>query len=82
MDDVTIGEMLTAAHRGQVDYCAARENGVPKACAEQAAADSRGSRTCVCAITLLVDGSGTRRGGRINEHPAVVPSSRRGKNLQ
>ena len=25
---------------------------------------------------------GTRRGGRMNEHPAVVPSSRRGKNLQ
>ena len=22
MDDVTLGEMLTAAHRGQVDYCA------------------------------------------------------------
>ena len=21
MDDVTLGEMLTAAHRGQVDYC-------------------------------------------------------------
>ena len=21
MDDVTIGEMLTAAHRGQADYC-------------------------------------------------------------
>ena len=30
--------------RGQGD-------GVPKACAEQAAADSRGSRTCVCANT-------------------------------
>ena len=25
---------------------------------------------------------GTRRGGRMNKHPAVVPSSRRGKNLQ
>ena len=23
-----------------------------------------------------------RRGGRMNQHPAVVPSSRRGKNLQ
>ena len=21
MDDLTLGEMLTAAHRGQVDYC-------------------------------------------------------------
>ena len=21
VDDVTLGEMLTAAHRGQVDYC-------------------------------------------------------------
>ena len=27
-------------------------DGVPKACLEQAAADSRGSRTCVCAITF------------------------------
>ena len=27
-------------------------NGVPKACQEQAAADSRGSRTCVCANTF------------------------------
>ena len=26
-------------------------NGVPKACRKQAAADPRGSRTCVCAIT-------------------------------
>ena len=26
---------------------------VPKACPEQAAADSRGSRTCVCAITFV-----------------------------
>ena len=25
---------------------------------------------------------GTRRGGRANQRPAVVPSSRRGKNLQ
>ena len=33
--------------RGQGD-------GVPKACAEQAAADSRGSRTCVCANTLPI----------------------------
>ena len=23
VDDVTLGEMLTAAHRGQVDYCVA-----------------------------------------------------------
>ena len=32
--------------RGQGD-------GVPKACAEQAAANSRGSRTCVCANTFV-----------------------------
>ena len=30
----------------------------------------------------LWTGGGTRRGGRMNQHPAVVPSSRRGKNLQ
>ena len=35
--------------RGQGD-------GVPKACTEQAAADSRGSRTCVCASTFLFPG--------------------------
>ena len=27
-------------------------DGVPKACLEQAAADSQGSRTCVCVITF------------------------------
>ena len=58
--------------RGQGD-------GVPKAGVQQAAADSRGSRTCVCANTFMLRG-GTRRGGWMNEHPAVVPSSRRGKN--
>ena len=56
-------------------------DGVPKAGPEQATADSRGSRTCVCAITFMIRG-GTRRRGRMNQHPAVVPSSRRGKNLQ
>ena len=35
-------------------------DGVAKAGQKQAAADSRGSRTCVCAITLLIIGSGTR----------------------
>ena len=55
--------------------------GPPKACSQQAAADSRGSRTCVCANTFSL-GGGTRRGRRMNSHPAVVPSSRRGKNLQ
>ena len=40
-------------------------DGVPKACQEQAAADSRGSRTCVCANTLSSLG-GTRREGRVN----------------
>ena len=40
-------------------------DGVPKAGQKQAAADSRGSRTCVCASTLLVVGNGTRRGGRM-----------------
>ena len=50
---------------------------VPKACPEQAAAESRGSRTCVCANNLM------REGGKgENTRPAVVPSSRRGKYLQ
>ena len=40
-------------------------DGVPKAGQKQAAADSRGSRTCVCASTLLIIGCGTRRGRRM-----------------
>ena len=55
-------------------------DGVSKACAEQAAVDSQGSRTCVC--KHLRPRGGTCRGGRMNKRPAVVPSSRRGKNLQ
>ena len=42
-----------------------QEDGVSKAGPEQAAADSRGSRTCVCAITFSY-WCGTRRGGRMN----------------
>ena len=38
-----------------------QEDGVPKAGLQQAAADSRGSRTCVCANTQPVPG-GTCRG--------------------
>ena len=34
----------------------------PKAGQKQAAADSRGSRTCVCASTPVIVGGGTRRG--------------------
>ena len=41
-------------------------DGAPKAGQKQAAADSRGSRTCVCASTLLIVGCSTRRGGRAN----------------
>ena len=51
------------------------------ACRQQAAADSRGSRTCVCANNFSIAG-GTRRERRMNEHLAVVPSSRRGKKFQ
>ena len=40
-------------------------DGVPKACLQQAAADSQGSRTCVCANTQPGPG-GTRRRGRMN----------------
>ena len=52
----------------------------PKAWPKQVAADSRGSRTCVCANTYPAGWH--RREGRMNQHPAVVPPSRRGKNLQ
>ena len=40
-------------------------DGVPKAGLQQAAADSQGSRTCVCANTQPGPG-GTRREGRMN----------------
>ena len=53
----------------QTDKVSGQGDGVPKACSQQAAADSRGSRTCVCANTFSVWG-GTRRGqGRINVLP-------------
>ena len=42
----------------------ARRDGVSKAGLQQAAADSQGSRTCVCANTQ--PGGGTCRGGRMN----------------
>ena len=42
-----------------------QEDGVSKAGLQQAAADSRGSRTCVCANTFP-GGSGTCRGRRMN----------------
>ena len=49
----------------QQDRLSGQGDGVPKACSKQAAADSRGSRTCVCANTFSL-GCGTRRGGRMN----------------
>ena len=57
---------LLEAHRQMIiaEYCekighhelqaAGQEDGVPKAGLKQAAADSRGSRTCVCANTFLL----------------------------
>ena len=59
-EDLTLKQMFDC-HRaigGQGD-------GAPKACQQQAAADSRGSRTCVCASTFC-GGGGTRRGERMN----------------
>ena len=41
-------------------------DGVTKACAEQAAADSRGSRTCVCASTFLFFSGWHTQGRRMN----------------
>ena len=49
----------------QQDRVSGQGDGVPKACSQQAAADSRGSRTCVCADTFSC-WSGTRREGRMN----------------
>ena len=49
----------------QRDRFSGQEYGVPKACSKQAAADSRGSRTCVCGNTLSL-GDGRRRGRRMN----------------
>ena len=49
-------------------WTVAQGDGVPRAGGQQAAADSRGSRTSVCASILLIIGSGTRRGGRTPFH--------------
>ena len=54
--------------RGQGD-------GVPKECLEQAAADSRGSRTCVCASTY-------QGGWHETAECTVRPTSRAGKVLR
>ena len=60
-------------------------DGVPKACQQQAAADPRRSRTCVCVNTLLVCGVAHAGEGRINVLPwyrlvgvAIPPVSRKG----
>ena len=45
-------ERVTAKSKPMINLVA-RGDGVPKACPEQAAADSRGSRTCVCAKTFF-----------------------------
>ena len=52
---------------------------VPKACPEQAAADPRGSRTCVNTFSIGLHTQGEKGESR---RPAVAPSSRRGKYLQ
>ena len=65
----------------------AREMGSPNACRKQAAADPRGSRTCVCANTLHHRGGAAdvEGEGRINVLPwyrpvgvAIPPASRKG----
>ena len=60
-------------------------DGVPKACPKQAAADSRGSRTCVCANTFSCGVAHAGGEGRINILPryrpvgvAIPPVSREG----
>ena len=67
------GELIMADGQG---------DGLAKAELEQAAADLRGSRTCVCAITLFSWVAHARREKCEITHPAVVPSSRCGKYLQ
>ena len=56
--------------------------GVPKAGQKQAAADSQGSRTCVCASTLLIIWGWHTQEEKDELTSCRVPSSRRGKNLQ
>ena len=57
---------LYSARIGRAD---GQGDGVPKACREQAAADSRGSRTCVCANTLSSGVAHAGGEGRINVLP-------------
>ena len=53
------GRIKTPGEDGQRD-------GVLNAGVQQAAADSQGSRTCVCVNTQPGGRGGTRRGGRMN----------------
>ena len=76
---------VTGAHDTVLDYAEGQGDGVPKAGQQQAAADPRGPRTCVCANTFnpLVAHAG--REGRINVLPwyrlvgvAIPPVGRKG----
>ena len=57
--------MFVAVTMESAVFMGGQGDGVPKASAEQAAADSRGSRTCVFANTCLLRG-GTCTGRRMN----------------
>ena len=59
-----------------------QRNGIFKACPQEAAADPRGPEPA-CGRAPVSGGWHTQGGkGRANQRLAVVPSSRRGKNLQ
>ena len=54
MDDVTLGEMLTAAHRGQVDYCVPEGMSVSQSVSQSS--------------SVMFDGSGQPDGERMVDH--------------
>ena len=54
-----LGQFQDSDFAGDLEDSKSTSGGqVDGVCQKQAAADSRGSRTCVCANTLLVDGEG------------------------
>ena len=55
MTEEVFKNKVKRSSRSKKNFIGGQGDGVPKASPEQAAADSRGSRTCVCASTLLIE---------------------------
>ena len=77
-DKASVRCVTEADHRSNRDSRSGQEDGVPKTCSQQAAADPRGSRTCVCANTIGSRVAPAGEEGRITVQSAwQVPPVRR-----